>query len=138
MPTCVTPGSEAHDGSSTYTAGRSKVSMETVTLLNVKFWDLLACPNCGDPTPSRAGRCCSNKGKCRVALHRWRKAQARAAQDARRPVVRIGARSLKALRGTCQNDGARRLRASSVITTTTQTPANVKVWASSRVRRRMK
>ena len=78
--------------------GMSGVSMETVTLLNVKVWDFLACPYCGNPTPNRAGKCCSNKGKCRVALHRWRKAQANAAQDARRPEVKIGVRSQKALR----------------------------------------
>ncbi len=67
-----------------------------VTLLNVRVLDYLACPNCGAPRLRRLGKCCNVV--CRVALHRWRKAQYHAAQKARRPVVRIGRRSTLALR----------------------------------------
>ena len=89
--------------------------MKSVTLLSVKerrVWDFLSCPNCGNPSPRMAGKCCD--GACRVALHRWRKAQtgelaqkyadrearvqARAEEIARRPKLKIGARSLKPLR----------------------------------------
>ena len=85
---------------------------ELVTLLSVKVCDYLACPNCGYHSPRRAGKCCD--GACRTALYRWRKAQActvqeqfnsrdvqaqqRADAKARRPIVRIGGRSLKALK----------------------------------------
>jgi hypothetical protein len=86
--------------------------LKPVTLLNVKVLDFLACPNCGYPLPGQAGKCCN--GTCRVALHRWKKAQACDLQEAynarevkaqqladakaRRPVKREGGRSLKPLR----------------------------------------
>ena len=92
--------------------------LENVTLLNAnviekRVWDFLACPNCGAIRLKRVGKCCDVR--CRVALHRWRKAQtgelaqeyteretrnqARAEERARRPRrLKIGARSLKPLR----------------------------------------
>ena len=86
--------------------------MEDVTFLNGRVLDYLACPNCGNPTPRTAGKCCNVR--CRVALHRWKhthtrelaqeyaereaRADQRAAEIALRPTVRIGARSLKALK----------------------------------------
>lgn len=87
--------------------------MEPVTLLNRKVLDYLGCPNCGAPRLRYVGKCCN--GACRVALHRWRKAQpytvsqyieresearaqVRDEVKRRRPVVRIGRRSTLALR----------------------------------------
>ena len=86
--------------------------LEPVTLLNVRVLDYLACPNCGNPLPRRAGKCCD--GACRVALHRWRQsqgctlqeryntreiqAQQREAVKRRRPVEWVGRRSTLALR----------------------------------------
>jgi hypothetical protein len=81
----------------------------TDTLLaqwNRRNIDLLACPNCGNSTPRRQGTCCD--GACRVALHRWRHSDQRGwpytepyeAQVQRRPMVKIGTRSLKALRSS--------------------------------------
>lgn len=83
-----------------YRVGRG-VELEPVTLLNVRVLDYLACPNCGALKMRQVGKCCTDT--CRVALYRWRKAQifnphTRDAEKARRPVQRIGARSLKPLR----------------------------------------
>src|ERR1700728_652695 len=107
--------------------------MKNVTLLNVKFRDLLACPSCGNPNPKRAGKCCSNKGRCRVALHRWRKSQAHAAQDERRPENRIGNRSLKALRSDTHRG---KLRTSAVMNVSENTPDNVRgpAWSGHRAK----
>jgi hypothetical protein len=70
--------------------------LEHVTLLNVRVLDYLACPNCGVPKLRQLGKCCCVA--CRVALHRWRQTQKREAAKARRPLIRIGARSVKPLR----------------------------------------
>lgn len=107
--------------------------MEAVTLLNIKVQDFLSCPNCGNPSPRKLGKCCN--GACRVALHRWRMRKPECV--ASNPVVRIGTRSLKALRSDTYGL-ERKLTASSVIIPSENAPANVKAWASSRVRTRTK
>src|SRR6266436_4263417 len=103
--------------------------VEHVTLLNVKVLDFLGCPNCGEPWRLRAGTCCD--GACRVALHRWRNSQASYLQEtyeereahaqrrteakARRPRLKIGRRSLKALKSDTYQ-GGRTLTTTTMIT----------------------
>jgi hypothetical protein len=114
-----------------------------LTQWNRRNIDLLGCPNCPNPTPKVASKCCD--GACRVALHRWRHSDQRGwpytepfeAQVQRRPMVKIGTRSLKKLRSNTYGlerllSTSTRVRPGSVTAKDTADRITMKPWEFAR------
>src|SRR5437763_8066709 len=114
-----------------------KVCMGHVTSADVDVIDYLACVVCGNPTMPVSSSGPQRKTcdvVCRVELFR-RNHQPVAAAIARRPMVKIGTRSLKTLRSDTYR-GTRNLRTSAVMTVSENTPARVKdpAWPGHKAR----